>query len=80
MALESHPVYPLVASLDASGKVVIWRATDTTLSDSQHLLFDLNFGFDGTTDLHGTHISWDPTSSLLYLKHSKGMLRYDEGN
>lgn len=45
------------------------RATDTTLSDSQHLLFDLNFGFEGSTDLSGTHISWDVSASLLYVKH-----------
>lgn len=27
VALEAHPIYPLVASLDASGKLVIWYAS-----------------------------------------------------
>eukprot|EP01126_Amoeba_proteus_P048070 TRINITY_DN5539_c0_g1_i14.p1 TRINITY_DN5539_c0_g1~~TRINITY_DN5539_c0_g1_i14.p1 ORF type:complete len:323 (+),score=60.87 TRINITY_DN5539_c0_g1_i14:147-1115(+) len=72
ISIVSHYSLPLVASLDDSGKLIIWHVMDTTFSDSHHILVDINLNFDEVS-VKGLHLAWDMQHPVLYVKDVHGL-------
>eukprot|EP01122_Echinamoeba_exundans_P017752 TRINITY_DN970_c0_g2_i1.p1 TRINITY_DN970_c0_g2~~TRINITY_DN970_c0_g2_i1.p1 ORF type:complete len:2340 (+),score=198.18 TRINITY_DN970_c0_g2_i1:69-7088(+) len=67
--LEAHPSLPLLASVDASGRVLVWKVADTTFSDTAFVLNDLCLLVQDDVPL----ITWDTQDSILYVHSQRGV-------
>jgi hypothetical protein len=63
VGMEAHPTLPLVASFDTSNKLIIWKTTDTSLSDTSFVLNDV-----ATLQLDSAPLcQWDSVESIIYV-------------